>query len=197
VEGVLVSPREPDAQPKEERVPTQRKVAQVGELKELIQGAEIAISTAYQGISVADQVELRASLSEAGAQMRVVKNTLLRIAARDAGLDDFAALAEGPTALVIGRDEPLSAARALTSYLRSHPNSPVKIQRAVVSGQLVDANYVTDLATVPSREELLSRIAGGLVGQLTQFMLLIQATTREFAGLVEARAAQLESAGGE
>ncbi len=178
-------------------MPTERKVAQVAEITDLIRDAEIAISTAYQGISVAEQVELRATLSEAGAQMRVVKNTLLRIAARDAGLDDFAALAEGPTALVVGYDEPLSAAKALAGYLRAHPNSPVKIRRAVVSGQLVDATYVSDLATVPPREELLARIAGGLVGQLTQFMLLVQATTREFAGLVEARAVQLEGGAAE
>jgi large subunit ribosomal protein L10 len=178
-------------------LPTERKVVQVSEITELIRDAEIAISTAYQGISVADQVELRAVLSAAGAQMRVVKNTLLRIAARDAGLDHFAALAEGPTALVVGRDEPLSAAKALTTYLRAHPNSPVKVRSAVVSGRLVDADYVADLATVPSRDELLARLAGNLVGQLTQLMLLLQATTREFVGLIDARASQLEGATGE
>lgn len=178
-------------------MPTERKVAQVGEITELIRDAEIAISTAYQGISVADQVELRATLSNVGAQMRVVKNTLLRIAAREAGLDQFVGLADGPTALVVGRDEPISAAKALAGYLRAHPNSPVKIRSAVVSGQLVDAAYVEDLATVPPREELLGRLAGNVIGQLTQFAGLIQATTREFAGLVEARAAQLEGAGAE
>lgn len=179
-------------QTKEERLPTERKVAQVGELTELIRDAEIAISTAYQGISVAEQVELRATLIEAGAQMRVVKNTLLRIAARDAGLDQFGALADGPTALVVGRDEPVSAAKALSDYLKAHPNSPVKIRSAVVSGMLVDAAYVEDLATVPPREVLLGRLAGNLIGQLTQFLGLIQATTRDFAGLIEARAVQLE-----
>jgi large subunit ribosomal protein L10 len=178
-------------------LPTERKVAQVAEITELIRDAEIAISTAYQGISVADQVELRSTLSAAGAQMRVVKNTLLRIAARNAGLDAFVALADGPTALVVGYDEPVSAARALTTYLRAHPNTPVRIRSAVVDGQLVDSAYVQDLATVPPRDELLARIAGGLVGQLTQFMMLIQATTRDFAGLVEARAAQLEGASAE
>lgn len=182
---------------KEERLPTERKVAQVGELTELIRDAEIAISTAYQGISVAEQVELRAALSDAGAQMRVVKNTLLRIAARNAGLDQFVALADGPTALVVGRDEPISAAKALAGYLRAHPNSPVKIRSAVVSGVLVDAAYVEDLATVPPRDELLGRLAGNLIGQLTQFLGLIQATTRDFAGLVEARAVQLEGAAAE
>ncbi|MBM3139079.1 MAG: 50S ribosomal protein L10 [Chloroflexi bacterium] len=177
-------------------MPTERKVTQVAELRELIREAEIAISTAYQGISVADQVELRAALSGAGAQMRVVKNTLLRIAARQAGLEQFASLADGPTALVVGRDEPISAARAIAEYLRTRPNSPVKIRSAVVSGQLVDAAYVQDLATVPPREELLARLAGSLIGQVTQLAMLLQATTREFAGLIEARAAQLEGSGG-
>jgi len=176
-------------------VATERKVAQVEELKALIADAEIAISTAYQGTSVADQVELRAALSQAGAQMRVVKNTLLRRAAEQAGLEHFAELAEGPTAIVVGKDEPLSAAKALTEYLRAHPALPVQIRRAVVGGQIVDEAYVRDLASVPPREELLSRIAGGLVGQLTRTLLLLQATAREFAGLVEARAAQLESEG--
>jgi large subunit ribosomal protein L10 len=182
---------------KEERLPTERKVTQVREITELIRDAEIAISTAYQGISVADQVELRSTLSDAGAQMRVVKNTLLRIAAREAGLEQFVGLADGPTALVIGRDEPLGAAKALYVYLRAHPNSPVKIRSAVVSGQFVEAAYVEDLATVPPRDELLGRLAANIIGQLTQFAGLIQATTREFAGLVEARAVQLEGAGAE
>src|SRR5690606_13636239 len=107
-------------------VATERKVAQGEELKALIADAEIAISTAYQGTSVADQVELRAALSQAGAQMRVVKNTLLRRAAEQAGLEHFAELAEGPTAIVVGKDEPLSAAKALTEYLRAHPALPVQ-----------------------------------------------------------------------
>jgi large subunit ribosomal protein L10 len=173
-------------------LPTEKKVAQVEEIKELITGAEITIATAYQGIRVADQVELRAKLSEAGAQMRVVKNTLLRIAAQQAGLAQFAELAEGPTALVVGRDEPISAAKALTEWLRAHPTAPVRIRRAVVGGELVDEGYVRDLATVPPREELLARLAGSLVGQVVQLLGLMQATTREFAGLIEARAAQLE-----
>jgi large subunit ribosomal protein L10 len=176
-------------------VPTEKKFAQVAELKELLDGAELAISTAYQGIRVSDQVDLRARLTDAGAQMRVVKNTLLRIAAREAGVERFADLAEGPTALVVAKEDPVGAAKALVEWLRTRPTSPVQIRSAVIAGQLVDGAYVRDLATVPPREELLARIAGGLVGQVVQLMGLVQATTREFAGLIEARASQLE--GGE
>ncbi len=175
-------------------MPTERKVAQVAELRELIREAEIAISTAYQGISVAEQVELRRQLSAAGAEMRVVKNTLLRIAAKDEGLEAFGELAQGATALVLSRDDIVAPARALAAYLRARPASPVEVRSAVVEGALVDAAYVHDLATVPPRDELLARIAGGVVGPLVELAGLLQATTREFAGLIEARATQLEAA---
>ncbi len=173
-------------------MPTERKVAQVTELRDLIREVQIAISTAYQGISVGEQVELRRELTAVGAEMRVVKNTRLRIAAKDEGLDAFSELAQGATALVFSRDDIVAPARALAAYLRAHPASPVAVRSAVVEGLLVDAAYVEDLATVPPRDELLARIAGGVVGPLVELVGLLQATAREFAGLIEARAVQLE-----
>ena len=173
-------------------MPTERKVAQVTELRDLIREVQIAISTAYQGISVGEQVELRRELTAVGAEMRVVKNTLLRIAAKDEGLDAFSELAQGATALVFSRDDIVAPARVLTAYLQAHPASPVAVRSAVVEGLLVDAAYVEDLATVPPRDELLARIAGGVVGPLVELVGLLQATAREFAGLIEARAVLLE-----
>ena len=74
-------------------------------------------------------------------------------------------------------------------------NKAIMEQNASVSGEVVEAAYVHDLATVPPRDELLSRIAGGLVGKVRELMMLLDGTTREFAGLIEARAAQMESEG--
>jgi large subunit ribosomal protein L10 len=176
-------------------MPTPRKEQLVAELTELLQQAEIAIATSVTGVPVHQQIALRRRLLDEGAQLRVVKNTLLRIAARNADAEVFAELADGPTALVVGFDEPISAARGISKYIDDTPDTPMVIRKAVVSGQLVDAAYVRDLATVPPREELLSRIAGGLVGKIRELMMLLEATTREFAGLVEARAAQLEEQG--
>jgi large subunit ribosomal protein L10 len=176
-------------------MPTAKKIEQVAELKDRIGRAEIAIAASYQGTSVAEQVALRQAIREVGGEMRVVKNTLLKIAAADAGLEQFAELADGPTAVVFGYDEPVAPARALVAYLREHDNSTVEIRRAVVNGELVDAAYVRDLATVPPREELLARIAGGLVAKIRELMMLLDGTTREFAGLVAARVTQLESEG--
>lgn len=177
-------------------MPTPRKERLVAELTELLQQAEIAIATSVAGVSVEQQVTLRRRLLDEGAQLRVVKNTLLRIAASNADAEVFAELADGPTALVVGFDEPIGAARGLSRYIADTPDTPMVIRNAVVSGQLVDAAYVRDLATVPPREELLARIAGGLVGKIRELMMLLDATTREFAGLIEARAAQLEEQGG-
>ncbi len=176
-------------------MPTERKLQLVAELKDQIGRAEIAIATSYQGTSVAEQVALRQAIREAGAELRVVKNTLLKIAASDAGLEQFAELADGPTAVVFGYDEPVAPARALTTYLKDNDESALEIRNAVVGGELVDEAYVRDLATVPPKEELLARIAGGLVGKIRELMMLLDGTTREFAGLVEARAAQLEEQG--
>ena len=177
-------------------MPTAKKVQQVAELKDRIGRAEIAIATSYQHVAVAEQVALRRVIREAGAEMRVVKNTLWKLAAADAGLEQFAELVDGPTAVVFGYEEPVAPARALATYLREHAGSSFEIRRAIVDGELVDAAYVEDLATVPPRDELLARIAGGLVGKIRELMQLLDATTREFAGLVEARASQLEDEAG-
>jgi len=179
---------------KEEPLPTQRKVEQVAEISELISRAEIAISTAYQGVPMAKQVELRQQLRDAGAHMMVVKNTLLRIAAEQIGKPEFGQLGEEGTALVVGFDEPVAAAKALTAFIRANNDTKVAIRRAVVGGQLVSEAYVRDLATLPSREQLVATLAGNLVGKIAELSGLLVATQREFAGLIEARAKQLEVA---
>ncbi len=175
-------------------MPTQRKVDQVAKISELISRAEIAISTAYQGVPMAKQTELRTQLRAAGAEMLVVKNTLLRIAAEQTGKLEFAQISEEATALVVGFDEPVAAAKALTAFIRANNDTKVAIRKAVVGGQVVDEAYVRDLATLPSREQLVATLAGNLVGKIAELSGLLVATQREFAGLLEARAKQLEGA---
>lgn len=176
-------------------MPTQRKVQMVAELSELLKDAEIAIATTYQGVPMGVQNELRRTLGEAGAQFQVVKNTLLKRAANDLGKPLYGELTDGPTALAVSVGDIVAAAKALTTFVQARPNSPLKIRNAVVNGQLVDAAYVQDLATVPPRDELVARLAGNLVSKIRELAGLLQATTRDFIGLVEARAVQLEEQG--
>ncbi len=176
-------------------MPTERKVQMVAELSELLKDAEIAIATTYQGVPMGVQNELRRTLGEAGAQFQVVKNTLLKRAANDLGKPLYGELTDGPTALAVSVGDIVAAAKALTTFVQARPNSPLKIRNAVVNGQLVDAAYVQDLATVPPRDELVARLAGNLVSKIRELAGLLQATTRDFIGLVEARAVQLEEQG--
>lgn len=178
---------------KEVRLPTQRKVDQVASLSELLNKAEIAIAADYQGMSVSAQTQLRQTLRAEGVQLRVVKNTLLRRAAAEVGVEAYAALAEGPTALVVAEGDPVAAARLVVQYRRDHAGTPFAVRRAVMGEALVDAAYVEDLATVPPRDELIAKIAGGLTQKVSELAGLLQATTREFASLIDARANQLET----
>ena len=167
-------------------------MALVAELKALIEESEIAIGMAYQGMPVTEQTQLRSQLSEAGVSMRVVKNTLLLRAADEAGREAYRSLADGATALVTHPSDAIAAAKAVEAWRRDNLGTPFEVRKAVFADQVVDATYIADLATVPPREELLGRLAGGLTGKITELVLLLQASTRELAGLIDARAQQLE-----
>ncbi len=175
----------------EVRLPTQHKIDQVADLTALLRDAEITIGAAYQGLKVSDLTSLRRTLNGEGVQVRVVKNTLLRRAATDAGREEIAQLANGPTAILVGTD-PVGTARVVMQYCREHAQSPFQVRGAVVGGSVVDAAYVEDLSTVPPRDQLLARIAGNLTGKIAELAGLLQATTRDFASLIDARANQLE-----
>lgn len=172
---------------------TPHKIEQVEDLTTLLRGAEIAISTTYQGLPVSELTAMRRTFRTAGAQMRVVKNTLLRRAAAAVGREVYGSLVDGPTAIIVGTD-PIATARVVMQYRREHMTSPFQVLRAVYGAELVDAAYVDSLSTVPPREVLLARIAGNLTSKVAELAGLLQATTRDFAGLVEARAKQLETA---
>ena len=100
-------------------------------------------------------------------------------------------MADGPTAVVFAYDEPVPAIKALVSYLSSLEETNFLIRNGIYEGQLVDRSYIETLATLPSKEELLARLAGNLVGKISEFASLLVATQRDFAGLIAARAEQL------
>lgn len=174
-------------------MPTERKVQMVGDLTTLLRDAEIAIGASYQGLKVSELTALRRAMSNGGIQVRVVKNTLLRRAATEAGREQFASLAEGATAILVGSD-PVETARAVAQYRRERPGTVFTVRSAVVGADVVSGAYIEDLATVPPKPELLSKIAGNLTSKVGELAGLLQATTRDFASLIDARAKQLEEA---
>lgn len=159
--------------------PRPEKVAVVEEVRERLSSANAAILTEYRGLKVKDLAVLRRSLREAGGEYRVYKNTLVRFAAADLGLDGLEALLEGPTAIAFVEGDAVQVAKALRDYARTNPALVVK--GGVLGTSILDAKAAGALADMPSREVLLARIAGGLAAPMVQFAGLLQALPRNLA----------------
>src|SRR3954452_15522094 len=159
--------------------PRPEKVAVVDEVRGRFDAASAAILTEYRGLKVKDLADLRRSLTSAGGEYRIYKNTLVRFAARDLGLDELVGLLEGPTAIAFVAGDAASVAKALRDYARTNPNLVVK--GGVLGNKVVDAAAAAALADLPSREVLLARIAGGLAAPMQQFAGLLQALPSNLA----------------
>jgi large subunit ribosomal protein L10 len=173
-------------------MPTARKVQVTEKLEELIGRSTVAISANYRGMTVAEMTALRRRMREAGVEMHVVKNSLLRRAAEQGGKPEIAQIVEGPTALVFGFAEPNAPAGALTEYVRT-ARTALTLNGAYFDGQVLPASGVAELASLPSRPQLISQFMGGMQSPIAMLAGLLSGTLREFAGLIEARSSQMES----
>ncbi len=162
--------------------PRPEKVAVVEEVKSRLSDADAAVLTDYRGIDVPGMATLRTALREAGAEYAIYKNTLVRFAARDLGLE-IEEMLVGPTAIAfIRRDsdgDPVLMAKALRDFAKTNPNLEVK--GGLLGDRPLTAADVDQLAQVAPREELLARLAGGLAAPMVQFAGLLQALPRNFA----------------
>lgn len=153
----------------------------------------VVVGADYRGLRVGDVTALRKQLRELGIEMHVVKNTLFALAAAAAGRPELAELCDGPTAVVVGFDDPIAPLKTLVEYQRTARNT-FAAHKAYLDGQIYSAADITELATLPSRETLIAEFAGVLQSPLTTLVYLLQATLQEFAGLVDARAEQVGAA---
>lgn len=162
--------------------PRPDKVAVVDEVREHFSGADAALLTEYRGIDVADMQALRRSLREAGGQYKIYKNTLVRFAARDLGLE-IEDLLTGPTAIAFvpsdGGGDPVTVAKALRDFAKGNPNLVVK--GGVLGDSILSEADAKALADIAPREELLAKLAGLMAAPMQQFAGLLQAVPRDFA----------------
>jgi large subunit ribosomal protein L10 len=172
-------------------MPTEKKVKEVEELTEKLSRSSVMIGAEYRGLRVSETTALRKLLRDAGLQMHVVKNTLFLRASDAAGLPAAAELAEGPTAIIFGFDDPILPIKTVVEYQRGARNTFVA-RKAFLEGQVIPANRLSELATLPSREQMIAEIAGALQSPVVSLVYLLSSTIQEFSGLLEARAGQLE-----
>jgi large subunit ribosomal protein L10 len=158
--------------------PRPEKVAVVDEVRQRFDGASAALLTEYRGLTVAAIAQLRRALREAGGDLKVYKNTLVRFAARDLGLD-IEDLLTGPTAIAFVEGDPVNVAKALRDFARTNPALVVK--GGLLGTRSLTAAETQALADVEPREVLLAKLAGAMAAPMQQFAGLLQALPRNFA----------------
>jgi large subunit ribosomal protein L10 len=159
--------------------PRPEKVAVVTEVRERFEAADAALLTEYRGMNVKALADLRRQLRTAGGEYKVYKNTLVRFAARDAGLDGVDELLTGPTAIAFVKGDAAAVAKTLRDVARTNPNLVVK--GGVLGTKVLSAAEVQSLADLPSREVLLAQLAGAFQAPLVKLAGLMQALPRNFA----------------
>jgi large subunit ribosomal protein L10 len=164
--------------------PRPAKVAVVDEVRERLSSADAALLTEYRGLNVGDISRLRQSVIAAGGSYKIYKNTLVRLAVREIGLEDLVPLLEGPTAIAFVDGDAALVAKALRDFARGNPSLVIK--GGVLGNRLLTGADAGALAELPSRDELLSRIAGALAAPMQQFASLLQAVPAKFAYAVQA-----------
>jgi large subunit ribosomal protein L10 len=165
------------------------KQAAVAEIAESFNGSAGAVLTEYRGLTVKQLQDLRRSLG-ANADYAVVKNTLAKLAAKDAGIDGFDDLLTGPTAIAFINGDVVEAAKGLRDFAKANPTLVIK--GGVLDGKPLDAAEIAQLADLESREVLMGKLAGAMLASLSQAVHLLNAPIAQAARLAGALQAKAE-----
>jgi large subunit ribosomal protein L10 len=157
--------------PKFEREPRADKVAEVAELREVLQSGTV-ILTDYQGLNVKGITAVRKKLREAGSGYRVVKNSLFELAAVGSAADKLAEGLVGPTAIVYSDEDAVAAAKAIQEFAKG-PH-PIHVKAGLVEGHILTADQIGELAKVPGKQQLYAMLVGGLQSPITGLVGTLQ-----------------------
>jgi large subunit ribosomal protein L10 len=157
------------------------KVQAVKDIREGLEGAEAVFLTEYRGLSVQAVQDLRRSLRDSGAEYKVVKMTLARLAAGDAGIDGLDEYLAGPTALAFAKTDPVATAKALKDFSKNHEVFTLKA--GYLSGNILSPEEISTLAEIEPREVLLAKIAGAAKAPLFSAAGMFGSFTRNAASM--------------
>ena len=170
--------------------PRAGKVAVVTEVKEKMEAADGILLTEYRGLDVPAMAELRQTLTPAGGEYKIYKNTLVKLAANELGIE-LDELLVGPTALAFvgekadgSKGDPAAVAKALKEYSKS--NDALIIKGGVLDGKAISADEIKALADLPSRDQMLSEFAGAMESILGDFAGVLDSKLQEFVGVMDA-----------
>lgn len=164
----------------------------VNQLKEQIQNAKSVVLADNKGLTVAQVTRLRRELREAGVELKVAKNTLIRIAARDLGIEGLDVHLHGPTTIAFSNSEEATAAKKLRDFFAKDRDPKFVLKAGILENKVIDAAGVKSLADLPSREELLSSVLAGIQAPLQGVAGALNGLLSGFAYALDARIRQME-----
>ena len=171
------------------------KQAAVASLKEMLSSAKGAVLTGYKGLTVAQDMKLRAKLREAGVTYHVAKNTMLRIAADEIGLEGLEPVLNGTTALAVSADDAIAPAKVIAEFIKENKledTEVLTIKAGVLDGKVIDVAEVKALAALPSREVLIAKVVGSMQAPISGLVNVLQGTIRNAVYVLEAVRAKKE-----
>ena len=149
-----------------------QKKEEVSKLAEAMKEAKLVLLTDYRGINVADVTGLRAELRNINADYKVIKNNITRRALAECNIEGLEDQLEGPTAVIMTNEDYLEATKVI--YKFSKANDFYKIKGGVVEGKVMTAEEIITLAKLPSRQDLLSMLAGGLLANISKLAVALE-----------------------
>lgn len=173
-------------------MPTATKEGLVAEIKDRFNDAGAVIMIDYRGLTVKQMQALRAKLRETGSEVKIYKNSLTEIAIRELALPSMDDYLAGPTAFVFIPDDAVAPAKALTAFAKE--NQALELKGGFVQNQVVDADGVKAIATLPSTEELIAQLLGTMQNPIVGFARVLNGPVEAFARTVQAVADQKAAA---
>ena len=168
---------------------TSAKQAVVAQLKEQLESAKGVVLTSYKGLTVAQDTELRRELREAGVSYHVVKNTMLRIAAKEAGIEGIEEHLEGTTAFAFSTEDAVAPAKVICGFIKKNKLEDAEVltvKVGMVEGKVIGVDEVKALATLPSREELIAKLLGSMNAPISNTVNVLQGVIRNAVYVLDA-----------
>ncbi len=168
------------------------KAAKVAELKEIFSSAKCVVLVDFCGLTVAQDTDLRRKMREAGVAYEVNKNTLIRIAAEQAGVEGLAAILEKNTAVASSAEDAVAVAKVVCEFAKA--NKQLVVKAGVLDGKVISADEVKALASLPSKEVLIAKMLGSMNAPISGFVNVLQGTIRNVVYALDAVRKAKESA---
>lgn len=172
---------------------TQRKIDQVAELTDKLSRTQLTLVTDYRGLTVAEITELRRRLREVGAELVVAKNTLTLRAAKVTGHEALEPFLSGPTAVAFAYDDVAKTAKAINDFNKG--SKKLVVRGGILGKSVLAANALEQVASLPSREQVLAQIVGGVAAPVSGVVGVLNAAISNVLYVLQARIDQLQPSG--